>query len=111
MDTLPRLRVQKIRMKRILEGHPWVFSNELQQVPPLPPGTLVAVDDPGGEPLGTGYYNPRSLIAVRWLQRGGKPLAEGWLEERLKRAVALRERLFPGESCARLVFCPLLSAL
>lgn len=104
METLPRLRMQKGRTKRILEDHPWVFSNELQQVPPLPPGTLVMVDAPGGEPLGMGYYNPHSLIAVRWLQRGASGVDGDWLEVRLKRAVAMRERRYAGEDCARLVF-------
>ncbi|MEW6758684.1 MAG: RlmI/RlmK family 23S rRNA methyltransferase, partial [Acidobacteriota bacterium] len=66
-DKLPRLRLQKGRLKRVLSGHPWVFSNELQEVPPLEPGSLVLVDGPGGEPLGAGTYNPRTLIAVRWL--------------------------------------------
>lgn len=103
-EKLPRLRLQKSREKRIRSGHPWVFSNELQPVPELPPGALVLVDDPAGEPLGLGYYNPHTLIAVRWLQRGAAPLAEDWLEARLAAAVARREVLYPGEQCARLVF-------
>ncbi len=103
-EKLPRLRLQKGREKRIRSGHPWVFSNELQAVPELPPGSLVAVDGPGGEPMGMGYYNPHTLIAVRWLQRGSEPLPEDWLEARLAAAVARREALYPGEECARLVF-------
>ena len=102
--SLPRLRLHKGRLKRILSGHPWVFSNELQDVPALPPGSLVGVDGPGGEPLGVGTYNPHTLIAVRWLARGADALSEDWLEARLAAAVALRERLYPGASCARLVF-------
>lgn len=104
MDNLPRLRLQKGRAKRLLEDHPWVFSNEIQRVPPLPPGSLVMVDGPGGEPLGMGTYNPHSLIAVRWLQRGASGVDGDWLEVRLKRAVAMRDRRYAGEDCARLVF-------
>ena len=104
-EKLPRLRLQKGREKRVKSGHPWVFSNELQEIPALAPGVLVAVDDPGGEPLGIGYYSPRTLIAVRWLQRGGNPvLPERWLEDRLERAMARRRELYPGEDCVRLVF-------
>ena len=104
VEKLPHLRLQKGREKRIRSGHPWVFSNELQAVPELPPGTVVAVDGPGGEPLGTGYYNPHTLIAVRWLKRGPEPLAEDWLETRLAASVARREAMVPGEDCVRLVF-------
>lgn len=102
-SNLPRLRLQKGRLKRVLSGHPWIFSNELQNVPDLPPGSLVAVDDPRGEPLGIGYFNPATLIAFRWLQRGDKPLSEDWVKERVKAAVARRESLGP-QSCSRLVY-------
>ncbi len=101
---IPRLRLQKGREKRVRSGHPWVFSNELQEVPQLPPGSLVAVDGPGGEPLGLGTYNPHTLIAVRWLQRGGTELSERWLEERIESAVAKRRALYSGEDCARVIF-------
>ncbi len=84
-EKLPRLRLQKGREKRVRSGHPWIFSNELQEVPPLAPGILVAVDGPGGEPMGMGYYNPHTLIAVRWLRRGGDELP-GALGRRAHRA-------------------------
>lgn len=103
-DQLPRLRLKKERLRRVLSGHPWVFSNELQSVPELPPGTIVAVEAPGGEPLGIGYYNPRTLIAVRWLRRGAGELPEDWVERRVDGAVARREALYPGESCVRLIY-------
>ena len=103
-EKIAHLRLQKGREKRVRSGHPWVFSNELQEVTPLPPGTLVAVDGPGGEPLGLGYYNPHTLIAVRWLERDIGELPERWLEERLERAVERRKALYPGEDCARVVF-------
>jgi 23S rRNA (cytosine1962-C5)-methyltransferase len=102
--SLPRLRLQKGRLKRVLSGHPWVFSNELQSVPDLPPGSLVQVDDPAGERLGVGYFNPATLIAVRWLQRGSTELPEEWVEERVSAAAARRGALYPGEECVRLVY-------
>ena len=101
---LPRLRLKKGRTERIRSGHPWVFSNELQEVPPLEPGCIAAVDGAGGDPLGVGAYNPHTLIAVRWLQRGPEPLAEDWLESRLGASVARRKALYGGEDCVRLVF-------
>ncbi len=103
MEALPRLRLQKGRTKRATQGHPWVFSNELLEVPPLEPGTIVQMDGPAGNPLGIGYYNPRTLIAFRWLARGGG-LEEGWLEKRIEAAVARRASIYPGEDCLRLVF-------
>lgn len=101
---LPRLRLRKGRLQRLFGGHPWVFSNELQEVPPLEPGTVVAVDGPGGEPFGTGLFNPRTLIAVRLLARAPEILPEDWLERRLSAALERRAGLYPGEECLRLVF-------
>jgi 23S rRNA (cytosine1962-C5)-methyltransferase len=103
-EKLPRLRLKKGRTERIRSGHPWVFSNELQEVPPLEPGCIAAVDGPGGDPLGVGIYNPHTLIAVRWLQRGLEPLAEDWLETRLRASAASRQALYGGEDCLRLAF-------
>lgn len=101
---LPRLRLKKSRLQRLYGGHPWVFSNELQEVPPLTPGTMVAVDGPGGEPFGRGMFNPRTLIAVRLLSRDPEELPEDWLERRIQAALEHRTALYPGEECLRLVF-------
>ncbi len=103
LSHLPRLRLRKGRLKRVASGHPWVFSNELQEVPPLEPGALAVLDGPGGEPLGTGYFNPRTLIAFRWIARGADPEPD-WLERRVAAAVARRRALYPGEECVRLAF-------
>ncbi len=103
-DRLPHLRLKKGRDKRVRKGHPWVFSNELQEVPDLPPGSLAVLDDPSGTALGVGYFNPRTLIAFRWLQRGADELPGGWLPARIDAARRLRERLYPSETCCRLVF-------
>jgi 23S rRNA (cytosine1962-C5)-methyltransferase len=104
LSDLPHLRLHKGRLPRIRSGHPWVFSNELETVPPLEPGSLALLDGPGGEPLGTGYFNPRTLIAFRWLSRGSDPLPDDWLESRLAASARAREFLYPGEECVRLVF-------
>lgn len=103
-EKLPHLRLKKGRDKRVRRGHPWVFSNELQEVPDLAPGGLAVLDDASGNALGVGYFNPRTLIAFRWLQRGGGDLPDGWLAARIRAAGRLRERLYASETCARIVF-------
>jgi 23S rRNA (cytosine1962-C5)-methyltransferase len=64
--TIWRLRTGADR--RIRSGHPWIFSNELQQSPKgHPPGSPVVLLDAGGKFLASGYGNPHSLIAFRAL--------------------------------------------
>ena len=56
--------------KKFAKGHPWVFSNDLDQSPKgLPPGSLVELRDARDGFLALGYGNPSTLIAFRTLSR------------------------------------------
>jgi 23S rRNA (cytosine1962-C5)-methyltransferase len=106
--SLPPLRLKKNEDRRLRAGHLWVFSNEVDvHATPLTafaPGDAVEILDARGGPLGTGYVNPRSLIAARLVSRArGRALDGALVRERLERALALRERLF-ARPFYRLVF-------
>ncbi len=99
------IRLARGHDRRVRRGHPWIFSNELAEGPSgFAPGELVQVLSSGGELLGTGYINPRSLIAIRLLRRGPGPVDAAFLADRLEAAIALRERLYPGAGAVRLVY-------
>ena len=103
--TLPQIRLQKGRQRRVRAGHPWVFSNEVDMTPEakaLTPGTVVAFVDAGAEVMGSGFFNPHSLIAGRIVSRKGAAVDSALLEERLRSALALRQRLY-AEPYYRLV--------
>jgi 23S rRNA (cytosine1962-C5)-methyltransferase len=56
--------------RRFIQGHPWVFSNELQNSPKgIRPGEWVELRDARGEFLARGFGNPNSLIAFRAVTR------------------------------------------
>jgi 23S rRNA (cytosine1962-C5)-methyltransferase len=85
--------------RRILRGHPWVFSNELREMPrDLSPGELVEVADFSGAFIGRGYINPHTLIAVRILTRKREEIDRDFLRRRIAAAHELRVRLGFGES-------------
>jgi 23S rRNA (cytosine1962-C5)-methyltransferase len=85
--------------RRILRGHPWVFSNELQNASAeLLPGELVDVLDHGGRFIGRGYINPHTLIAVRILTRKQEEIDAGFFLRRIQAARSLREMLGFGDS-------------
>ncbi|HSB33606.1 MAG TPA: class I SAM-dependent rRNA methyltransferase [Nitrospirota bacterium] len=85
--------------RRVLRGHPWVFSNELQQTPEgIVPGDIVDVLDAPGRFIGRGYINPRSLIAVRILTRKKEDIGVDFLRRRISAARELRASLGFGES-------------
>ncbi len=87
-------------------GHLWVFSNEIDvAATPLKnfqPGSLVTIESARGSTLGTGYINPRSLIAARLCSRDASALTPDWFVQRLQNALQLRESFY-AEPWYRLV--------
>ena len=86
--------------RRAVMGHPWIFSNEVRMdgaAKALAPGTLVRLVAEHGEAIGTAYFNPHTLIAARLLTRAPEARIDAaFLAERLRGALALRERLVPA---------------
>ena len=98
---LPALQLKKREERRLRAGHLWVYSNEVDtQKTPLKDfeaGQAVRVLASNGELLGTGYANPQSLICARLLNTlNSKPADTAFLEQRIRAALALRERVYPG---------------
>lgn len=97
---LAPLYLKKREERRLRNGHPWLYSNEVDvERSPLKsflPGQTVQVRSSGNEVIGFGYINPASLICVRLLGRGDDeaPQAEALIERRVRAALALRERLY-----------------
>ncbi|MFM1794781.1 MAG: hypothetical protein RL642_1166, partial [Bacteroidota bacterium] len=55
---------------RIANGHPWIFSNEINLMDDeLLPGDIALVETHDGTFVGKGYVNPLSRIPVRLLTR------------------------------------------
>jgi len=53
------IKLKKKEERRVQRGHPWVFSNEVQDLPAdAVPGEPVEVRDFTGNFLGRGYVNP-----------------------------------------------------
>ncbi len=99
MDTIALLPGQD---RRVRSGHLWIFSNEIRDLDRrLAPGAEVRVLDGKGRLLGSGTFNPRSLIAVRlhaFFEE--RPLDEGLVRERIAAASEARTRLL-GDRGAR----------
>ena len=65
---LPELRL-KIRVHG---RHPWFFRKMIQRPERVvPAGSAVRVVDRDGHPVGLGFYNPRTDLALRMLSRSG----------------------------------------
>lgn len=84
--------------KRLRQGHPWIFSNEIRMdeaAKRLPKGALATVIDAGDERLGVITFNPHSLIAGRLLSPDpDAAIDKAFFAARLHRALALRDALY-----------------
>lgn len=84
--------------KRARAGSPWIFSNEIRMdeaAKAITAGAIVNVRGSDGQSFGTGYFNPRSLIAVRLLADDCDVAIDAdFFAARLGRALALRDSLY-----------------
>lgn len=96
---LEKLRLKKNEDRRLRAGHVWIYSNEIDTTAtPLKnftPGQEVIVEAHDKSILGLAYVNPRSLIAARLYSRDTRTSLDiDFLIEKIKSALALRERLY-----------------
>jgi 23S rRNA (cytosine1962-C5)-methyltransferase len=97
LSKRPVIRLKPREGRRVKSGAPWAFSNELAldaSVKTLPPGTLVELAAEDGTPIGAGYFNAKSLIAVRLLGKPETKFDVAFFADRLRRARGLREAFF-----------------
>jgi 23S rRNA (cytosine1962-C5)-methyltransferase len=96
------VKLKKKEERRILRGHPWVFSNEIERpAETLSPGDIVDVLDNSGRFIGRGYINPHSLIIARILTRKQEEIDLAFFRGKIKAARELRVMLGFGDSFAR----------
>jgi len=92
------LRLKPGKRHRILHGHPWLFSNQLTEIPAeLKPGSAVEIRAHDGTFVGRGYGHPGTLIAARILTREEDEVLDAdWLAARLQAALQRRVGLQRG---------------
>ena len=99
-----------IRLKRgegraFKAGGPWIYDNEIGEILGDPAdGDVVAIQDYNGYPLGVGFLNRASTIAVRLLSRRPDAVIDAaFLERRVRAAWQYRKDTVDTASC-RLIF-------
>jgi 23S rRNA (cytosine1962-C5)-methyltransferase len=92
-----RLR-PKAEARAIRHGFPWVYADELvldRRTQGLKPGSFAVLEDAERRPLGLVTVNPASKIVARMMDRDpGAEIDAAWIAARLRRALALRDRLY-----------------
>jgi 23S rRNA (cytosine1962-C5)-methyltransferase len=104
MDSLPTVVLKPGEADRIVAGHPWIYTSEILRVTQTPAdGELVQVKDSRQRFLGVGLFNSKSKIVVRVLSSGRIEVNEIFFEERIRGALAVRQKHLPNATSFRVV--------
>ncbi|NOC82676.1 RSP_2647 family RNA methyltransferase [Ruegeria sp. HKCCD6428] len=95
----PRIRLKpKANARGLRHGFPWVYANDIvsdRRTRKIPAGALAVLEDDKRAPVALVAVNPASKIMCRVLDRDiDAQLDATWFENRLQRALDLRESLF-----------------
>jgi 23S rRNA (cytosine1962-C5)-methyltransferase len=104
MQSLSTVLLKPGEADRIVAGHPWVYQGSvLRLTQPAGDGDLVQVKDHRQRFLGTGFYNSKSKIAVRVLSPERVEGDQAFFEQRIRSALAVRQKHLPGAASFRVV--------
>jgi 23S rRNA (cytosine1962-C5)-methyltransferase len=101
---LPTVKVSPRGAKRLKDGHVWVYRSDVVSADGVSPGSVVGVADERGKFLGTALYSSASQIAIRLIARNAVEDFCQLLRERLRQAVAYREKVVHDTDAYRIVF-------
>lgn len=93
-----QLRLKPGRDRSPRQGHPWIFSGAVAVARGPAEAPLARVVSAEGEPLGLGFYGPRSQIRVRLVGRDVEEVDRGFFSGRLAEALRLRRTVLPAET-------------
>lgn len=111
-EKMRQIRLKSKEERRFKQGHPWVYSNELQEVPRgMEPGELLSLHDAAGNFCAYGFGHPGSLISFRELSRDAQEpgITQGGVSSvfflgKFKVAWSFRKSWFQVRQSMRLVY-------
>ena len=100
-----KVYLKKRISQRVVQGHPWIFNNEVEKTEGSPAGgDIVDVFTHDEKFIGKGYINPKSQILVRLLTRDKSiEINDQFFLDRISACWEYRKKLGYSENC-RLVF-------
>ena len=98
-----KVRVSQKAVKRVEDGHPWIFSSDVLETGGATPGSAVLVTGPRGQILGTAHYSSTSQIALRLLSPQSVTVDGAFFLRRLKAAQQFRNLVVQDTDAFRLV--------
>jgi 23S rRNA (cytosine1962-C5)-methyltransferase len=102
--SLPTVLLRPGTADRVIAGHPWIYAGSvLRLTAPADDGALVQIKDHRQRFLGIGFYNSKSKIQVRVLAPERVEVNGVFFAERIRAALAERQRHLPRAASFRVV--------
>jgi 23S rRNA (cytosine1962-C5)-methyltransferase len=96
--------LKKNQERRLLAGHLWVFSNEIEKIEgEIINGGVCDIYSSRNRFIGRGYYNRHSLIAVRILTYDKEEINFEFFKERILKSKERRNRISKTRNAYRIV--------
>lgn len=102
-SPLPVCAVNPRGARRLRDGLPWVYRQDILRPAEAPGGSMVRVTDDRGNTIGHAFWAEKSAVAIRLLTRGDEAASPELLRRRLKQANERRKKLFPQADAYRVV--------
>ncbi|MEW6303249.1 MAG: class I SAM-dependent rRNA methyltransferase [Verrucomicrobiota bacterium] len=104
MDSLPTVLLRPGEADRVVAGHPWIYQGSILRVTkPAEDGDVVQVKDHRQRFLGVGFLNSKSKINIRIVSTDRVEINRAFFEDRIRAALAVRQRHLPGATSFRVV--------
>jgi 23S rRNA (cytosine1962-C5)-methyltransferase len=98
------VQITAAALRRIRQGHLWVYASEVEREPAQGNPAMVRVLDSSENTLGYAFYSRKSQIRLRFLSRGPEPPSQEFFKSRILGSIARRQTSFKEASACRLVF-------
>jgi 23S rRNA (cytosine1962-C5)-methyltransferase len=100
----PTIKISRRGATRLKDGHVWVYRSDIISADGVPPGALVNIADERGKILGAALYSSASQIAIRMISTRAVTDLDALLRERIRAAIAYREKIVRDTDAYRVVF-------
>jgi 23S rRNA (cytosine1962-C5)-methyltransferase len=102
--SLPAVKISRRGVKRLQDGHVWVYRSDIVSADGVAPGAAVGITDERGKFLGMALYSSTSQIAIRMISGHAVNDLDKLLRERVRDAIHYRERVVRDTDAYRVIF-------
>ncbi len=104
MAQTATVQVNSRAVKRLKQGHLWIYASDVQRTDQATGGDVVQIVDEGGRAYGYAFFSATSQITLRWCAPPGLPPDLEFWRTRLREAEAYRRTVVHETDAYRLIF-------